>query len=115
MTWWINRALQAGVRRYHGKCTRKISIQGHKELAYYQVGKVMRFQNIISASIDGKTDSANYEKGSNVHLHIYSQGGGRCVQQFLGAGSDVEAATGHTILFPSGTEFIVCKRDDDNV
>ena len=32
----------------------------------------MRYQNIISASIDGKSDLVNYGEGSNVYLHIYS-------------------------------------------
>lgn len=114
VTWWINRALLSGVRKFHGKCTRKVLITGNKELAYYQVGKVFRFQNIISANIDGKGDPSQYDQNANVHFHIYSQGGGRCVQQFLGAGSGVESATGHTILFPSGCEFLICKREEDN-
>ena len=113
VAWWINRALLSGVRKFHGKCTRKVQISGTKELSYYRVGKLFRFQNIISATIDGKGDPSKYSEGTNVHFHIYSQGGGRCVQQFLGAGSGVESATGHTILFPSGCEFLVCKREED--
>ena len=41
-------------------------------------------------------------------FHIYSVNGVK-VTEFLGYKSFTEAETGKTVLFPSGTEFLVCK------
>lgn len=49
-TWWLNRALKAAYK-YTGYCTRKVTITNKAELAYYTLGKVFRFQNIISATV----------------------------------------------------------------
>jgi len=49
VTWWLNRAIFASPI-YRGECTRKIKTECKNELDFYDVGKVFRFQNVISAT-----------------------------------------------------------------
>ena len=85
-------------------------IENENELAYYQVGKVYRNQNIISANIGDEEKNPNEPSKYNVCFHIYSIGG-KSVSQFLIPGSAIMKATINTIIFPSGSEFLVCKRE----
>ena len=90
ITWWINRAL-AFIKPYRGKCLRKTSFSSDAERAYYQPGKIFRFQNIVSAV---KVDKAGKVLGPDefegkLWFHIYSIGG-RDVKQFTGSGSKME-------------------------
>ena len=51
----------------------------------------------------------------NIVFHIYSVEG-RMINAFLGFQSLVDIYAGKTVLFPSGSEFMVCKVDlKDNV
>ena len=79
--WWINRAL-AYLEPFRGKCTRKIQCTGPIERNYYQPGKIFRFQNIISATMGDGLDNSDYNEGSAIWFHIFSQSG-RCIKDFI--------------------------------
>ena len=51
ISWWINRALILALP-YKGQCTRIIKITNQTEKNYFEMGKIFRFQNIISATND---------------------------------------------------------------
>ena len=76
---------------------------------------MFRFQNITSASIlKGLNDKMpKYSKDSNVTFHIHSTNGVQ-IYDYLGNKSYVENQSGRTVLFPSGSEFIICKVDKDD-
>ena len=78
------------------------------------MGKIFRFQNIVSATVGDESKDTQYDSEANVYFHIYSING-RCVRQFMEPESGFEVACANTILFPSGSEFLVCKRTDDAV
>ena len=50
LQWWLNRAIYAS-EIYHGECTRKIKSEYKNELEFYEIGKIFRFQNVISATV----------------------------------------------------------------
>ena len=55
LAWWIERGIMQ-TRRYFGLCTRTLFIENPAEsveLKYYQIGKIFRFQNILSATAMG--------------------------------------------------------------
>lgn len=93
-------------------CTRKIQIKNKLERDYYQIGKIFRFQNIISAKTDkslkGVVDTDQDEQ--TVFFHIYSNSGKK-VTEFLDYNSILYRMLGNVILFASGSEFLVCKRE----
>ena len=72
---------------------------------YFKVGKVFRFQNMISAQIDGDNF---FVKSPNVVYHIHSVNGIKAVD-FIGAKSILAYEKGKIVLFPAGSEFLVCK------
>jgi len=73
---------------YRGVCIRRIKITNQNELDYYQIGKIFRFKNIISANIS--LDKMNdYKDGTNVVFHIYSTQG-KQVREFLDPGSYID-------------------------
>lgn len=72
---WLERAIRYG-KQYQGICTRKLYIESKSELNYYQIGKIFRNQNIMSASRGTPTpNSTLYDLHTNVHIHIYSSSG----------------------------------------
>ena len=79
-------------------------------LDYFKVGKVFRFQNVISALIpNGANDKfEKYSHDRNVTMYIDSINASH-VYDYLGPKSDMEKACGRTLLFPAGSEFLVCK------
>ena len=106
------------------KSVRKVFIKDKKELDYYQPGKVFRNKNITSSyKVDtheliqrreGTEElNNNVQAGSTlVYFYIYSQLG-KFINNFfppkyLEENQDME----QTIVFMAGTEFLVCKREE---
>lgn len=91
---------------YQGVCTRYLFTENQVELAYYQVGKIFRFQNLFTAWIDedggsksmfGSPTKIRHEQdleellekseadqAANLTFHIFSFSGRR-IGQFFGA------------------------------
>ena len=110
LQWWINRAL-IKLKKHRGKCTRKLKITNQKERNYYQIGKVFRTQKVISATIDDSgQDDTQIDKDANFVLHIFSIEG-KQIDEFIARDSLIDQKMGKTLLFCSGTEFLVCKRE----
>lgn len=78
VAWWLGRALKAAYR-YRGQCTRKVKVSNQNEKEYYQLGKIFRFQNIVSATVGDASQETEYDSEANVYFHIYSING-RCVK-----------------------------------
>jgi len=53
-------------------CERRMFIENYKEIKYYDMGKIFRFNNIISAT-DDEDEEPEYE--FNVVFHIYTHHG----------------------------------------
>ena len=59
---------------FRGVCTRKVQIENPDEIDYYQIGKVFRFRNIVSAVVGKAEANQEYQtKKTNVVFHIFSQ------------------------------------------
>ena len=92
-------------------------------MKYYQVGKIFRFQNIISATIcspsslkdahadDESSDDENGLRKHNLCFYIRSLSG-RLIKDFYPQFScpEIKEHIKNIVLFRSGTEFMVCKR-----
>lgn len=111
--WWIERALLQ-VQPFSGLCIRKLKVTNEVELNYYQIGKVFRFQNVISATLAKKADPEEVEDnrfdGANLVFLIHALNA-KPARYFLPHDSPTEAIDFRTVLFRSGTEFLVCKRE----
>lgn len=116
--YWVNRAILCS-EKYRGTCVRKIMIDPNeleKQIEYYKPGKIFRFQNIISAWIPKTSNDLQAElyndDSRNVTFYIYSTNGAQ-IYNYLGNYSYQEKGTGRTVLFNSGSEFLVCKVEKD--
>lgn len=54
--------------------------------------------------------AVSQNKNMNATFHIYSTEG-RSISTYIGFNTPLDQATGKTILFPSGSQFLVCKRE----
>ena len=130
MVWsWINLAL-AYLKPTKGNCIRTVRIQNQSEYNYYHSGKVFSSNNIVSATkLESKSDSNTYEdkvlalktdfadkegkkKGSKLVFHIHSVWG-KGIDEFLGGQGGTTGS--ETIAFSPGSEFLVCKRQEENI
>lgn len=109
---WLDQAIDK-LDFYRGQCIRKVEIGNQTELNYYQVGKVFMIQNIMQADCRVGPNDQGIENdwNMNVVFHIYSTEG-RAIGNYLGFGTHLDKAAGGTILFPSGSQFLVCKREN---
>lgn len=114
VVYWVNRTIVSS-QKFRGQCIRMVHIANPKEIEYYKPGKVFRFQNIISAWIPLKDKKRNeyFEQkystaGQNVKFYITSTNGS-LVHDYIGHKTVMDKENGNTVLFPSGSEFLVCR------
>lgn len=108
IVYWLNRALIAVEGgSYTGIRKAKVT---QAELNYYKIGKVFRFQNVVSAQKESERNDVVSARSEpyNVVFHIHGSDAKR-VESYLGLQTIVHKKEKGTILFPSGTEFLVCK------
>ena len=109
--WWMNKTL-AFLQSYRGKCIRFVNLKSTPDQSkYFEPGKVFRWENFTSAfrieNID--QDISQFDKDYRNYdtcFHIFSQTG-RLVKDFL---YSKQSSDENTVLFGSGTEFLVCKK-----
>jgi len=110
LVWFVNRAIQSA-DKFEGVCASPAVVKAESELAYYQPGKIFRFQNIINATAGELEAPQEGEEQPNVIYHIYSVSGRR-VAPFLIPESPLDEKCKNTVLFAGGSSFLVCKRED---
>ena len=77
-----------------------------KQIEYYQPGCVFRWPNFVSGQSQYCTDKDVFTSQGNICFHIYSVNG-RDVSNLTLLGEEKEV---DTILFASGSTFMVCSR-----
>ena len=55
-------------------------------------------------------DDQIYAQNTNVAFHIHYNNG-KSISEYFDNDSECDRAAKHIIMFPSGTEFLVCKND----
>lgn len=106
----IDKALQ-NLHSFKGNCFRRLNMANEQERAYYTPGKIFRFQNVTSATMQKHTNE-HYKQGTyNVEFHIFSVQGKPVVDCCV-PGSDMEKEQYDTILFRACSEFLVCRREE---